>query len=175
MPNYQNLNKLKNFQALTKINPEVLSETLSSDRIKNYDIKIDGNNVHYNYATKQINEAHLKIFQNLSDEANLIEKYREIIDGNNINISENRKVLHHLTRGQLGTEVTENNENMRKFFDRELKRIFEFANQVQNGSIKSIKGKTFKNVVQVGIVAQVLVQKHYIQQLKIMLSRKTYI
>ncbi|AYE36578.1 glucose-6-phosphate isomerase [Borrelia turcica IST7] len=151
MPNYQNLNKLKNFQALTKINPEVLSQTLSSDRIKNYDIKIDGNNVHYNYATKQINEAHLKIFQNLSDEANLIEKYKEIIDGNNINISENRKVLHHLTRGQLGTEVTENNENMREFFNRELKRIFEFAKQVHNGSIKSIKGKTFKNVVQIGI------------------------
>ncbi|QMU99478.1 glucose-6-phosphate isomerase [Borrelia sp. A-FGy1] len=151
MPNYQNLNMLKAFQELKKINPEALSKTLSSDRINKYDIKIDGNNVHYNYATKQISETHLKIFQSLSDEANLIEKYREIINGKNINISENRKILHHLTRGQLGTEVTDNNENMREFFVRELQKIFSFAKQIQNGKIKSLKGEKFKNVVQIGI------------------------
>ncbi|WP_421622546.1 glucose-6-phosphate isomerase [Borrelia sp. MN22-0132] len=151
MLKYINLNKLKNFQELRQTNPEELKKNLSEDRIKKYDIKIEGYQVHYNYATKQINETHLNIFQNLSDEANLIEKYKEILDGKHINISENRKVLHHLTRGQLGTEVIENNENMREFFERELKRIFEFAKQVQNGSIKSISGKVFKNVVQIGI------------------------
>ncbi|AGT27674.1 glucose-6-phosphate isomerase [Borrelia miyamotoi] len=151
MLKYTDLNKLKSFQELRQTNPEELKKALNGNRIKEYDIKIEGHKVHYNYATKQINENHLKIFQNLSDEANLIEKYKEIINGNNINISENRKVLHHLTRGQLGTEVIENNENMRKFFQNELERIFEFAKQVQNGLIKSISGKIFKNVVQIGI------------------------
>ncbi|WKC58265.1 glucose-6-phosphate isomerase [Borrelia sp. P9F1] len=151
MPNYQNLNKLKNFQELSKIKPEVLSKNLTPDRIEKYDIKIDSNFVNYNYAAKQINEVHLEIFQNLSDEAELIEKYRETVNGSNVNISENRKVLHHLTRGLLYSEVTESGENMRKFFEGELKRIFEFARQVQNGTIESVKGRSFKNVVQVGI------------------------
>ncbi|AWG43082.1 glucose-6-phosphate isomerase [Candidatus Borreliella tachyglossi] len=151
MLNYTNLNKLKSFEELKKTNPEILRKTLNEYRIKEYDIIIEGSHVHYNYATKQINEDHLRIFQNLSDEASLTEKYRELIDGNNINISENRKVLHHLTRGQLGIDVTENNENMREFFARELERIFDFAKQVQNGSIKNTNGKPFKNVVQIGI------------------------
>ncbi|UER67876.1 glucose-6-phosphate isomerase [Borrelia sp. BU AG58] len=151
MLNYQNLNKLKNFQELAKIEPEALKKAITSERIKEYDIKIDGDAVNYNYATKQINETHLKIFQHLSDEANLVEKHRETVNGVDVNISEKRKVLHHLTRGLLGTEVTENGENMREFFEKELKRILEFAKQVQNGTIKSVKGKSFKNVVQIGI------------------------
>ncbi|AHH03735.1 Glucose-6-phosphate isomerase [Borrelia nietonii YOR] len=175
MLKYINLNELKNFQELKQINPEELKKTLNKDRIKEYEIKIEGKHVHYNYATKQINENHLRIFQNLSDEANLIEKYKEIIDGKNINISENRKVLHHLTRGQLGIEVTENNENMRKFFEIELKRIFEFAKQVQNGSIKSISGKVFKNVVQIGIGGSSLGPKALYTAIKNYAKKKIYI
>ncbi|WP_024653321.1 glucose-6-phosphate isomerase [Borrelia persica] len=151
MSNYNNLNKLKSFQELKQINPEELKKALNENRIKEYDIKIEGNHVHYNYATKQINEDHLRLFQNLSDEAHLIEKYKEIIDGKHINISENRKVLHHLTRGQLGTTVIENNENMREFFEGELNKIFAFAKKVQNGTIQNTNGKAFKNIVQVGI------------------------
>ncbi|AHH06793.1 hypothetical protein BCD_0727 [Borrelia crocidurae DOU] len=151
MIHYNDLNKLKSFQELKQMNPEKLKTVLNENRIQEYDIKIEGNHVHYNYATKQINEAHLKLFQNLSDEANLIEKYKEIINGKHINLSENRKVLHHLTRGQLGTTVTDNNENMREFFEKELHKIFEFAQKIQNGTIKNTNGKVFKNVVQIGI------------------------
>ncbi|ETZ18923.1 Glucose-6-phosphate isomerase [Borrelia duttonii CR2A] len=174
MIHYNDLNKLKSFQELKQMNPEKLKTVLNENRIQEYDIKIEGNHVHYNYATKQINEAHLKLFQNLSDEANLIEKYKEIINGKHINLSENRKVLHHLTRGQLGTTVTDNNENMREFFERELHKIFEFAQKIQNGTIKNTNGKVFKMSYKLVLGVQVLVQKHYTLQLKTMLNKKIY-
>ncbi|MCD2379609.1 glucose-6-phosphate isomerase [Borreliella burgdorferi] len=152
MLNYKNLNELENFKILEGIAPEVLKTALTGKRIKEYDITIEGDSVHYNYASKQINETHLKIFQNLSDEANLIEKYKEVLDGEKINISENRKVLHHLTRGQIGKDVIEDNkENMREFFQSELEKIYNFAKQIHSGNIKSSNGKKFKNVVQIGI------------------------
>lgn len=84
MLNYKNLNELENFKILEGIAPEVLKTALTGKRIKEYDITIEGDSVHYNYASKQINETHLKIFQNLSDEANLIEKYKEVLDGEKI-------------------------------------------------------------------------------------------
>ncbi len=40
---------------------------------------------------------------------------------------------------------------MREFFQSELEKIYNFAKQVHSGNIKSVNGKKFKNVVQIGI------------------------
>ncbi len=145
MLNYKNLNELENFKILEGIAPEVLKTALTGKRIKEYDITIEGDSVHYNYASKQINETHLKIFQNLSDEANLIEKYKEVLDGEKINISENRKVLHHLTRGQIGKDVIEDNkENMREFFQSELEKYIILQSKFILGTLKVQMAKSLK-------------------------------
>ncbi len=145
MINYKNLNELENFKILERIDPEVLKTVLTGKRIKEYDITIEGDSVHYNYASKQINENHLKIFQNLSDEANLIEKYKEILNGERVNISENRKVLHHLTRGQIGKDVIEDNkENMREFFQSELEKYIILQSKSILGILKAQMVKNLK-------------------------------
>ncbi len=101
MINYKNLNELENFKILEGIAPEVLKTALTGERIKEYDIAIEGDSVHYNYASKQINENHLKIFQNLSDEANLIEKYKEVLNGEKSTLVKTEKSYITLQGGKL--------------------------------------------------------------------------
>lgn len=110
-----------------------------------------GGNLKYNYAAKPVNEEILKALQALSDEQNLIEKYELLLNGDFINTGENRMVLHQLTRGQLKNDVVYKGVNMRSFYLKELSKIKEFSKDIHSGKIKTSTGKTFTDVVQIGI------------------------
>lgn len=59
----------------------------------------------YNYAAKQVDDTVLEALAKLAKEAQLAEKLEVLYNGAVVNAGENRLVLHHLTRGQLGEEA----------------------------------------------------------------------
>lgn len=68
-----------------------------------------------------------------------------MLDGEKINIGENRKVLHHLTRGQIGKDVIEDNkENMREFFQSELEKYIILQSKFILGTLKVQMAKSLK-------------------------------
>lgn len=151
MAEYNNLDTLNAFKKLQTLKGAVkLDQVLNEERVRNSTVNM-AEGLKYNYACKQVNESILKVFQELSREAQVIEKYKELLNGEVINTGENRKVLHHLTRGQLGNDVIFNGKNLGKFYSEQLERIAAFAEKVHNGSIKAPDGKPFTTVVQIGI------------------------
>lgn len=151
MAEYNNLDTLSAFKKLQALKGAVkLGQVLNEERVRNSTVAMAGG-LKYNYACKQVNESILKVFQELSREAQVIEKYKELLDGEVINTGENRKVLHHLTRGQLGNDVMFNGKNLGKFYQEQLERIADFAAKVHSGNIKAQDGKPFTTVVQIGI------------------------
>ena len=89
--------------------------------------------------------------QKLADEAQLAEKFEELYNGAVINTGENRLVLHHLTRGQLGEAVVADDVDKRAFYVAQQEKIAEFANKVHAGEITNAAGEKFTTVVQIGI------------------------
>ena len=148
---FNNLDKMESFVEMTKTKKELnLKELLSPERIESYEIKAGGG-LKYNYSAKLLNSEVIENLQKLSDEQNLIKKYKSLLDGEIMNTGENRKVLHHLVRGQLGTEVLYEDKNLRNFYVEQQERINTFAKKVHNGEIKGSTGKPFTRVIQIGI------------------------
>ena len=119
-------------------------------RVREYSIPMAEGFV-YNYAAKQVDDTVLAALEKLAKEAQLSEKFEELYNGAVINTRENRLVLHHLTRGQLGNAVEADGVDKRAFYVEQQERIAEFANKVHNGEITNAAGEKFTTVVQIGI------------------------
>jgi glucose-6-phosphate isomerase len=151
MISWNNLDTCDSYKKMLSLKGQVkLAEVLDAHRVKKYEAPMSAGLV-YNYAAKQVNEPILTVLQELSNEQQLIEKYQALLDGEVINTGENRKVLHHLARGQLGKDVTAEGKNLRKFYVEQQDKIAAFAKKVHSGEIKGSKGDKFTTVVQIGI------------------------
>ncbi|NCN05585.1 MAG: glucose-6-phosphate isomerase [Spirochaetales bacterium] len=153
---YQNLNQLPTYGALIAEGkkPFSFSETLNADRVRSYEIITPlpaGETLLYNYGAKEVYDSTLNLLQKLAIEAQVIEKYEALLKGAIMNTGENRKVLHHLSRGQLAGPVSENGRDLGAFYRLQQERIAEFAEKVHDGRITAPSGKDFDTVVQIGI------------------------
>ncbi len=147
---YINLTKTAAYTELSKTSPINLAEALTPERIAACSIP-EGGGLSYNYAAMPVSETIINKLQALADEQQLIGKYQELLNGAITNTGESRAVLHHLTRGKLGSEVVLDNEDKRDFYLEQLEAIKIFSEKVHNGLIKGSTGKLFTTVVQIGI------------------------
>ncbi len=152
---WDNLNKLDSFKKLQSLKGAVsLVKSLDGEkgakRVTEYEVPMS-NGLTYNYAAKQVNKQVLAVLAKLAKEAQLSEKFAEVYNGSVVNTGENRLVLHHMTRGQLGNKVTADNEDKRSFYIAQQKAIADFADDVHSGKIVNEKGEKFTTVCQIGI------------------------
>ena len=128
---------------------------LSAERVKRCSVPIvDG--LDYNWAAKAVDETTLDALQALSDEQELIPKYRALLEGEVMNTGEGRKVLHHLLRcpdgkTPTGKTVIHESRNLGDFYRKELERLGVFAEKVRAGEICPAPGKRYTAFVQIGI------------------------
>ena len=150
--NYDELASAKELAAL-KEQVEVKSVMAGDNgakRVKEYQVPMSSNLV-YNYASKQVDDKVIDVLSKMADEAELVDKFGCLYNGEVINTGEKRLVLHQLTRGQLGDDVVADNVNKREFYVAQQERIAEFANKVHSGEIVNEKGEKFTTAVQIGI------------------------
>ena len=147
---YKNLDSSSAFKQLQTMPASNLKQVLNPSRIKAYHAKAGGG-LTYHYGAMPIEEKHLNVLQQLSDELALTDKYQAVVDGQVMNTGEKRLVLHHLTRGQVGKPVHAEGEDKGAFYLAQLEKIRRFSDQVRNGAILGSTGKKFSTVVQIGI------------------------
>ena len=154
MTQWKNLDTLASFGELAKVQKVNLVEAMSgqngADRVKKYIVPM-AEGLTYNYAAKQVDDQVIDALEKLAAEAELSDKFAELYNGAVINTGENRLVLHHLTRGQLGDTVTADGVDKRAFYVEQQQRIADFANKVHSGEITNAAGEKFTTVVQIGI------------------------
>ncbi len=121
-----------------------------AERVRKYSVPMAAGLV-YNYAAKQVDDEILKSLAKLAEETQLIEKFQALYNGEVINTGEKRKVLHHMTRGQLGEAVVADGVDKRSFYAEQQKKIAELAEKVHSGQITNAAGEKFTTVVQIGI------------------------
>ncbi|MDO5590243.1 MAG: glucose-6-phosphate isomerase [Lachnospiraceae bacterium] len=154
MINWKNTDTLASYQELAKVAHVDLAKALSGEqgakRVKDYSISM-AEELDYNYAAKQVDDTVIDALAKLADEAQLVDKFKELYNGEMINTGEKRLVLHHLTRGQLGNKVEADGVDKRAFYVEQQEKIKEFANKVHAGEIVNGAGEKFTTVVQIGI------------------------
>lgn len=141
--------KLMSLKGMVSVADE-LSSADAVKRIKEYSAPM-AEGLTYNYAAKQVNEQILKTLAVLAEDAQLLEKFEALYNGEVVNTGEKRMVLHQLTRGQLGKDVVADGVNKREFYVNEQKKIAEFADKVHSGKIVNENGEKYTQVCQIGI------------------------
>ena len=154
MVTWTNLDKLASYQELAKAAmvdlPAVMAGENGAERVKKYNVPM-GEGLVYNFASKKVDDATLELLGKLAEEADLVDKFEVLYNGEVVNTGEKRLVLHHMTRGQLGEAVTADGVDKRTFYTDQQKAIAEFAKKVHAGEITNAAGEKFTTVVQLGI------------------------
>jgi len=154
MITWKNMDTLASYEALKAVKPINLACAMSGEsgaqRVKNYTVPM-GAGLDFNFGARPVDEDILKALSAFAKEQQLTEKFAALYNGEVINTGEKRRVLHQLTRGQLGDDVIADGVNKREFYVGEQKKIAELANKVHNGEITNAAGEKFTTVVQIGI------------------------
>ncbi len=154
MINWYNMDTLASLREVLEAKQVELAQVMSgekgAERVKKYSVPMAEGMV-YNYAAKQVDDTVLAGLAKLAEEAQLVDKFEALYNGEVINTGEKRLVLHHLTRGQLGEAVVADGVNKRDFYTGVQDKIAEFAGKVHSGQIANGAGEKFTTVVQIGI------------------------
>ena len=154
MITWKNMDTLASYEALMAAKPINLVAAMSGEngaaRVKKYTVPM-GAGLDFNYGARPVDEDILKVLAAFAKEQQLTEKFAALYNGEVINTGEKRRVLHQLTRGQLGDDVIADGINKREFYVGEQKKIAELANKVHAGLITNAAGEKFTTVVQIGI------------------------
>jgi glucose-6-phosphate isomerase len=148
---YHNLDQNPAYHTLLHASHDVDFFTLlDARRIEEYSCPM-GDGMFFNYAATPLTEKTLENFRLLAREAQVLEQYRAVLDGEVMNRSEERMVLHHLTRGRCGAQVKHEGVDLREFYRGEQERCAAFARAVHAGDIRSGNGQMFTHLCQIGI------------------------
>lgn len=148
---YHNLDQNPAYHSLLHACEETdMPNLLDVRRVEEYTCSM-GDELWFSYAAAPVTERHLQLFQQLVDEAQVLEQYRALLNGEVMNRSEQRFVLHHLTRGQCGKKVEHAGEDLHTFYRTEQERFTTFAHAVHSAEVRSSAGDAFTHLCQIGI------------------------
>lgn len=103
------------------------------------------------YSKNIINDETLKLLLNLIKDSNVEEWRSKMFNGDKINITENRSVLHVALRNRSNTPIIVDGQDVMPGVNQVLDHIKEFSESVRSGSWVGYTGKQITDVVNIGI------------------------
>ena len=128
-----------------------MQEMFAADNNRSEKFHIQWNNFLVDYSKNIVNEQTLDLLVKLAGESGLAAAIDSYFAGDAINRTENRAVLHTALRAPQTADVKVDGENVMPEVFSVKSKIQEFCNGVINGTRKGYTGKTFTDVVNIGI------------------------
>lgn len=128
-----------------------MKEMFANDTERASKFHIQWNDFLVDYSKNIINQDTLNLLQDLATEANLKEAITQYFNGDAINQTENRAVLHTALRSPEDASVLVDGENVMPEIYAVKNKIKTFSNEVISGQRKGFTGKAFTDVVNIGI------------------------
>ena len=108
-------------------------------------------NLLFDYSKNIITDETLKLLNELAHESGLKEAINAMFDGEKINRTENRAVLHTALRNFSGEPVTTDGEDVMPKVTAVLSHMKEICSKIHSGEWKGYTGKPIKQIVNIGI------------------------
>ena len=119
------------------------------DRFKKYSIRFDG--ILVDYSKNIITEETLKLLLKLTDDVGLRDALNKMFNGERINETEDRAVLHTALRNRINSPVYVNDKNVMPEVNAVLSKMKDFSEKIISGEWKGFTGKKIKDIVNIGI------------------------
>lgn len=114
-------------------------------------LSLEHNGLYSDFSRQRVTPETLELLFKLAEEAKLKEKIESMFNGDQINATEHRSVLHVATRANREQELIVDGKNVVEDVWKVLDKIKDFSDKVRNGEWLGATGKPITNVVAVGI------------------------
>jgi glucose-6-phosphate isomerase len=111
----------------------------------------EASGIYLDYSKNRITDHTIKLLLQLAQESGLQQRIDGMFQGEKINRTENRAVLHVALRAPRGSSMVVDGQNVVPGVHEVLHRMAEFSNRVRSGEWKGYTGKRIRNVVNIGI------------------------
>jgi glucose-6-phosphate isomerase len=103
------------------------------------------------YSKNRITDETLKLLLQLAEESGLRTRIDSMFQGEKINVTENRAVLHVALRAPKGASIVVDGENVVPAVHAVLDKMSDFSERVRSGAWKGHTGKRIRNIINIGI------------------------
>src|SRR6266704_3423377 len=107
--------------------------------------------LYLDYSKNRITDETLELLVQLADESDLRARIDAMFEGEKINITEGRAVLHVALRAPKGATITVDGENVVPKVHTVLDKMADLSDRVRSGAWKGHTGKPIRNVINIGI------------------------
>ncbi len=142
-------NKL--LQHFNQIQHHSISEMFANDKLRADKFHVKWNDFLVDYSKNRINQETLSLLLELASEMKLKNAIDDYFSGETINKTENRAVLHTALRSSKNDTILVDGKNIVPEIFEVKEKIKVFSENIINGSKKGYSGKTFTDVVNIGI------------------------
>ena len=109
------------------------------------------NNILFDFSKHRVTEETLRLLIKLAQEMDVKNWIQKMFQGDPINFTENRAVLHIALRNRSNRPILVNGKDVMPGVNAVLARMRKFSDSVRNGEWKGFSGKTITDVVNIGI------------------------
>jgi glucose-6-phosphate isomerase len=133
------------------IRDATLRELFSIDPGRAERMTAEGAGLYLDYSKNRITDETIALLIQLAEQSGLRERIDAMFNGERINVSENRSVLHVALRMPRGESLVVNGVDVVAEVNDVLDRMSAFAERVRSGEWKGHTGRPIRNVVNIGI------------------------
>lgn len=135
----------------SKMQNNSIKEMFQNDTDRVQKFHIQWNDFLVDYSKNNINQETIDLLLKLTEEVNLKDAISKYFDGDLINQTENRAVLHTALRAPESATVLVDGKNVMPEIYEVKRSIEKFTNEVTSGERKGYTGKAFTDIVNIGI------------------------
>jgi glucose-6-phosphate isomerase len=143
---YQNLS-----DHYSEIKDEKLRDLFAGSTSRFEDFSIAFNDILLDFSKNRINKTTIKLLTDLAKETGLKEAIKAMFDGQQINETEERAVLHTALRNPNTSGLAVNGKDILPDIHQVLNQMEAFSKQVISGEWKGYTGKSIQHIVNIGI------------------------
>ena len=133
-------------------------------RFEKYALKLD--DILFDYSKNRINEKTMALLFDLAHQANVSRQIKAMFQGEKINVTEDRAVLHIALRNRSNHPIMVDGQDVMPDVNRVLNKMRLFSDAVRSGEWKGYSGKTITDIVNIGIGGSDLGPKMVCEALK---------
>ena len=128
-----------------------LREIFASDPGRGERLTIDALGLFFDYSKNRVTDETIKLLIELARESGLQPRIEQMFQGEKINVTEKRAVLHVALRAPKGESIFVDGEDVVPQVHEVLDRMAAFSDRVRSGEWKGHTGKRIRNVINIGI------------------------
>jgi glucose-6-phosphate isomerase len=134
-----------------KIRDVHLRQLFADDPKRGERMTVEAVDLYLDYSKNRITDETLKLLLGLAEESGLRQRIDAMFNGEKINLTEDRAVLHVALRAPRGASIMVDGKNVVPEVHAVLDKMSDFSDRIRSGGWKGHTGKRIRNVVNIGI------------------------